>query len=130
LQRYLHRSLGRLALPHDPASARGARNGARGGVKGRLSTTRGETSGFKGSDGYEGKNRMDLNTLVFLLVGVLVVGYTVLDGFDLGVGIVSLLARSQEERDLHVASIGPVWDGNEVWLLATVNMLFGAFPLV
>jgi len=73
---------------------------------------------------------MDLNTLLFLLVGVLVVGYTVLDGFDLGVGIVPLFARSKEERDLHVASIGPVWDGNEVWLLATGNMLFGAFPLV
>jgi cytochrome d ubiquinol oxidase subunit II len=73
---------------------------------------------------------MDLNTLLFLLVGVLVVGYAVLDGFDLGVGIVSLFARSQEERNLHVAAIGPVWDGNEVWLLATGNVLFGAFPLV
>src|SRR5262245_52900267 len=72
---------------------------------------------------------MDLNTILFLLVGVLVVGYAVLDGFDLGVGIVSLFTRSKEERDLHVASIGPVWDGNEVWLLATGNMLFGAFPL-
>src|SRR5262249_10974727 len=129
-QRYLHSSFRRLALPHDPASTRGARNCARGVVKRRIRTTTGEASGFKGSDRHEGKNRMDLNTLLFLLVGVLVVGYAVLDGFDLGVGIVSLFARSKEERDLHVASIGPVWDGNEVWLLATGNVLFGAFPLV
>lgn len=73
---------------------------------------------------------MDLNTILFLLVGVLVVGYAILDGFDLGVGMLSLFARSKEERDLHVASIGPVWDGNEVWLLATGDVLFGAFPLV
>ena len=73
---------------------------------------------------------MDLNTILFLLVGVLVVGYAILDGFDLGVGMLSLLARSKEERNLHVASIGPVWDGNEVWLLATADVLFGAFPLV
>ncbi|OGP80097.1 MAG: cytochrome d ubiquinol oxidase subunit II [Deltaproteobacteria bacterium RBG_16_49_23] len=73
---------------------------------------------------------MDLNTILFSLVGALVVGYAILDGFDLGVGMLSLFARSKEERDLHVASIGPVWDGNEVWLLAVGDVLFGAFPLV
>jgi cytochrome d ubiquinol oxidase subunit II len=73
---------------------------------------------------------MDLNTILFCLVGGLVVGYAILDGFDLGVGMLSLFARSKEDRDLHVASIGPVWDGNEVWLLAVGNVLFGAFPLV
>jgi cytochrome d ubiquinol oxidase subunit II len=73
---------------------------------------------------------MDLNTILFLLVGALAVGYAILDGFDLGVGMLSLLAWSKEERDLYVASIGPVWDGNEVWLLATADVLFGAFPLV
>jgi cytochrome d ubiquinol oxidase subunit II len=73
---------------------------------------------------------MDLNTILFSLVGALAVGYAILDGFDLGVGMLSLFARSKEERDLHVASIGPVWDGNEVWLLALGDVLFGAFPLV
>jgi cytochrome d ubiquinol oxidase subunit II len=73
---------------------------------------------------------MDLNTIWFLLIGVLIAGYAVLDGFDLGVGALSLFARSTEERDLHVASIGPVWDGNEVWLLTGGGALFAAFPIV
>jgi cytochrome d ubiquinol oxidase subunit II len=73
---------------------------------------------------------MDLNTIWFLLVGVLIAGYAVLDGFDLGVGALSLFARSKEERDLHVAAIAPVWDGNEVWLLTGGGALFAAFPVV
>ena len=73
---------------------------------------------------------MDLNTIWFLLIGVLIAGYAVLDGFDLGVGALSLFARSKEERDLHVAAIGPVWDGNEVWLLTGGGALFAAFPPV
>jgi cytochrome d ubiquinol oxidase subunit II len=73
---------------------------------------------------------MDLNTIWFLLIGVLIAGYAVLDGFDLGVGALSLFARSKEERDLHVAAIGPVWDGNEVWLLTGGGALFAAFPVV
>ena len=73
---------------------------------------------------------MDLNTVWFLLIGVLIAGYAVLDGFDLGVGALSLFAHSREERDLHVAAIGPVWDGNEVWLLTGGGALFAAFPIV
>src|SRR3972149_1223570 len=73
---------------------------------------------------------MDLNTVWFLLIGVLIAGYAVLDGFDLGVGALSLFARSREERDLHVPAIGPVWDGNEVWLLTGGGALFAAFPIV
>lgn len=73
---------------------------------------------------------MDLNAIWFLLVGVLIAGYAVLDGFDLGVGVLHLFARSKEERDVHVASIGPVWDGNEVWLLTGGGALFAAFPVV
>ena len=73
---------------------------------------------------------MDLNTIWFVLVGVLVAGYAVLDGFDLGVGALSLFARGKAERDLHVAAIGPVWDGNEVWLLTGGGALFAAFPAV
>ncbi len=73
---------------------------------------------------------MDLNAIWFVLVAVLIAGYAVLDGFDLGVGALSLFARSKEERDLHVAAIGPVWDGNEVWLITGGGALFAAFPIV
>jgi cytochrome d ubiquinol oxidase subunit II len=72
---------------------------------------------------------MDLTAIAFFLLSGLVAAYGVLDGFDLGVGALSLLARSRQERDLHVAAVAPVWDGNEVWLLASGNVLFGAFPL-
>ena len=62
--------------------------------------------------------------LIFLLIG----GYFVLDGFDLGVGVLSpLLAKNDGERDLMARSIGPVWDGNEVWLLTAGGALFAAF---
>ena len=61
----------------------------------------------------------------------MLVAYVVLDGFDLGVGILHLfLARTEEERQLMLRSIGPVWDGNEVWLLAGGGTLYFAFPLV
>jgi len=67
----------------------------------------------------------------FLLVGVLIVGYAVLDGFDLGAGIQHLYtARTDEERRLSMNSIGPVWDGNEVWLITAGGALFASFPLV
>jgi len=72
---------------------------------------------------------MDLNTILFALLGVLVAGYAILDGFDLGVGAILLLRWTKEERGVLVASIGPVWDGNQVWLLAIADVLFGAFPL-
>ena len=72
---------------------------------------------------------MNLVTVAFALLAGLLIVYAILDGFDLGVGVLSMLARSREERDLHYAAVGPVWDGNEVWLLASGNVLFGAFPL-
>jgi cytochrome d ubiquinol oxidase subunit II len=73
---------------------------------------------------------MDLNTIWFILVAVLLAGYAVLDGFDLGVGVLHLFARDEEERRAHRTSIGPVWDGNEVWLLTGGGALFAAFPAV
>ena len=73
---------------------------------------------------------MDLNTTWFLLVGVLIAGYAVLDGFDLGVGVLHLFARDEDERRVHMRAIGPVWDGNEVWLLTGGGALFAAFPVV
>jgi cytochrome d ubiquinol oxidase subunit II len=67
----------------------------------------------------------------FWLVAVMIVGYVVLDGFDLGVGVLHLfLVRSEAERRATLASIGPVWDGNEVWLLAGGGTLYFAFPLL
>jgi len=67
----------------------------------------------------------------FWLVAVMIVGYVVLDGFDLGVGVLHLfLVRTETERRTTLASIGPVWDGNEVWLLAGGGTLYFAFPLL
>ncbi len=67
----------------------------------------------------------------FWLVAVMIVGYVVLDGFDLGVGVLHLfLVRDEAERRQTLASIGPVWDGNEVWLLAGGGTLYFAFPLL
>jgi cytochrome d ubiquinol oxidase subunit II len=72
-----------------------------------------------------------LGFIWFWLVAVMIVGYVVLDGFDLGVGVLHLfLARTETERKTTLASIGPVWDGNEVWLLAGGGTLYFAFPLL
>jgi cytochrome d ubiquinol oxidase subunit II len=73
---------------------------------------------------------MDLNTLWFLLLGVLLAGYAVLDGFDFGVGILMPLARNDRERRIVLNSIGPIWDGNEVWLVTFGGAMFAAFPEV
>src|SRR5713101_2443703 len=67
----------------------------------------------------------------FWIVAVMLTAYVVLDGFDLGVGILHpILARSEQERQVMLRSIGPVWDGNEVWLLAGGGTLYFAFPLL
>jgi cytochrome d ubiquinol oxidase subunit II len=71
---------------------------------------------------------MDLNLIWFLLLGALLAGYAVLDGFDFGVGMLHLLARGDDERRAFIATIGPVWDGNEVWLVTFGGALFAAFP--
>ena len=74
---------------------------------------------------------MSLAVIWFILVFVLLTGYAVLDGFDLGVGVLHLLvARTNTERRLTINSIAPVWDGNEVWLLTGGGALFAAFPSV
>jgi len=77
---------------------------------------------------------MDAGTFLqnawFLLIGVLLAGYAVLDGFDLGVGaLFPLLAKTENEKRSLANAIGPVWDGNEVWLLAGGGALFAAFPM-
>ena len=71
---------------------------------------------------------MDLHIFWFVLMGVLMAGYAVLDGFDLGVGILHLTARTDLERRVHLNAIGPIWDGNEVWLVVFGGALFAAFP--
>ncbi len=72
-----------------------------------------------------------METLWFVLVALMLIAYVVLDGFDLGVGILApWVARTNDERRLVLRTIGPVWDGNEVWLIAAGGALFFAFPLV
>ena len=71
---------------------------------------------------------MDLNILWFILLGVLLTGYAILDGFDLGVGMVHLAVKKDDERRILMNSIGPLWDGNEVWLVTFGGALFAAFP--
>lgn len=73
---------------------------------------------------------LDLNTIWFLLIGALLSGYAILDGFDLGVGMLHLFVKGDKERRIMINSIGPVWDGNEVWLVTGGGALFAAFPHV
>lgn len=74
---------------------------------------------------------MTLETIWFILVAVLLTGYVVLDGFDLGVGVLyPFIAHGEDEKRVVRASIGPVWDGNEVWLITGGGAIFAAFPAV
>ncbi|MCU0241721.1 MAG: cytochrome d ubiquinol oxidase subunit II [Vicinamibacteria bacterium] len=73
---------------------------------------------------------IDLNQTWFLLAGILLTGYVILDGFDFGVGAWHLATRSDEQRRILINAIGPIWDGNEVWLVAAGGALFAAFPHV
>src|SRR5437016_14573008 len=67
----------------------------------------------------------------FWLVAVMITAYVVLDGFDLGAGVLHLLiAKTDQERRTVIRTIGPVWDGNEVWLIAGGGTLYFAFPLL
>src|SRR5665648_257586 len=72
---------------------------------------------------------MELSTVWFLLIAVLWTGYLVLEGFDFGVGmLLPVLGRTDTQRRVLINSIGPVWDGNEVWLLTAGGATFAAFP--
>jgi cytochrome d ubiquinol oxidase subunit II len=73
---------------------------------------------------------LDLNLTWYILIGILLTGYAILDGFDLGVGALHLFTKTDEERRIMINSIGPVWDGNEVWLVTGGGALFAAFPEV
>ncbi|MDJ0313194.1 cytochrome d ubiquinol oxidase subunit II [Arthrobacter sp. H35-D1] len=70
-----------------------------------------------------------LPTLWFILIAVLWIGYLFLEGFDLGVGmLMKTFARDEKERRVLLNTVGPVWDGNEVWLLTAAGATFAAFP--
>src|SRR6266542_4017621 len=70
-----------------------------------------------------------METAWFMIVAFMLVCYVVLDGFDIGAGIVHyVVGRNDKERATAIRAIGPVWDGNEVWLLATGGTLYFAFP--
>lgn len=71
---------------------------------------------------------LNLNIVWFILVGVLLAGYAILDGFDLGIGILHPFVKGDMNRRIMINSIGPVWDGNEVWLVTGGGALFAAFP--
>src|SRR5438067_1860799 len=72
-----------------------------------------------------------MQTLWFILVGFMLTMYVVLDGFDLGAGAIHLFAaKNDEERRMILRAIGPVWDGNEVWLIAAGGTLFFTFLLL
>src|ERR1700733_3858939 len=72
----------------------------------------------------------NLQLLWFIAIVVLLSGYAILDGFDLGVGMLHLFSKKDIERRLMLNSIGPVWDGNEVWLVTAGGALFAGFPNV
>lgn len=71
---------------------------------------------------------MDLHIVWFGIIGILLAGYAVLDGFDLGVGILHLFSKSDLDRRIFMNSIGPLWDGNEVWLVVFGGALFATMP--
>lgn len=77
-----------------------------------------------------GFNLTELQFIWFTIFVILVTGYAILDGFDLGVGILHLFSKKDEERRLMLNAIGPVWDGNEVWLVTAGGALFAGFPQI
>lgn len=73
---------------------------------------------------------IDYPTWWFLVVGALFSGYAILDGFDLGAGVLHLFFKKEESRRIALNAIGPVWDGNEVWLVIGGGALFAGFPVL
>ncbi|MDX1907225.1 MAG: cytochrome d ubiquinol oxidase subunit II [Bacteroidia bacterium] len=72
---------------------------------------------------------LDYATWWFLILGAVFTGYAILDGFDLGVGMIHLFLRKEESRRIALNAIGPVWDGNEVWIVIGGGALFAGFPV-
>src|SRR5882762_5306493 len=72
---------------------------------------------------------IEYSTWWFLVIGATFTGYAILDGFDLGAGAIHLLLKKEESRRIVLNAIGPVWDGNEVWLVIGGGSLFAGFPV-
>lgn len=72
---------------------------------------------------------MDLSVIWFVIIVFATLMYIVMDGFDLGIGILFPMVQNADDRDVMVNSVAPVWDGNETWLVLGGAGLFGAFPL-
>lgn len=70
-----------------------------------------------------------LAVIWFGILGLILTLYVVLDGFDLGVGMLSLFSRNERHRGIMMATLGSIWDGNETWLVVLGGALFGAFPI-
>ena len=73
---------------------------------------------------------LDYPTWWFLVIGALFSGYAILDGFDLGAGALHLFFKEEESRRIALNAVGPVWDGNEVWLVIGGGALFAGFPVL
>lgn len=86
--------------------------------------------GTDAESGYSTIAGIDYPTLWFLVVGAVFTGYGILDGFDLGAGAWHLFFRKEESRRIALNAVGPVWDGNEVWLVIGGGTLFAGFPIV
>jgi cytochrome d ubiquinol oxidase subunit II len=72
-----------------------------------------------------------LRVIWWLLLGVLLIGFAVMDGFDLGTGILlPFVARTDRERRIAINTVGPVWEGNQVWLILGAGAIFAAWPAV
>lgn len=72
---------------------------------------------------------IDLSLIWIVIIGLGVLIYTILDGFDLGIGILFPFFPHQDERDVMMNTVAPVWDGNETWMVLGGAGLFAAFPL-
>ena len=72
---------------------------------------------------------IDLSIIWFVIIVFATLMYIVMDGFDLGIGILFPATQNADDRDVMVNSVAPVWDGNETWLVLGGAALFGAFPL-
>jgi cytochrome d ubiquinol oxidase subunit II len=86
--------------------------------------------GTDAETGYSTLAGIDYPTLWFLVVGAVFTGYGILDGFDLGAGAWHLFFRKEQSRRIALNAVGPVWDGNEVWLVIGGGTLFAGFPVV
>ncbi|KKL93928.1 hypothetical protein LCGC14_1869770, partial [marine sediment metagenome] len=72
-----------------------------------------------------------LKLIWWLLMGILLIGFAITDGFDMGVGILlPIIGHSDEERRIMINTVGPHWEGNQVWLVTVGGALFAAWPLV